>query len=194
MFKFIKPYQKPHPLSPAESTTSAYHLEVPTMLPQRLLRTTTLFSSLRFHQIGLWISLSLHLDIVAHFHVFFCPRLAPKLMKGPYLCSEFPLSLPSEKFAQSLFLGVGDLAILILFVGSLYVMLGSFSPRVIEGEALAKHLLDLVQGQSLYIVLSFIPLWIIRDTRHPNPMTIILNSKLCSNIAQIYLEFYVAFR
>ena len=138
-------------------------LEVPTMLPQRLLRTTTLFSSLWFHQIGLWISLSLHrhLDIVAHFHVFFCPRLAPKL-KGPYPCSEFPLSLPSEKFAQSLFLGVGDLAILILFVGSLYVMLGSFSPRVIEGEALAKHLLDLVQGQSLYIVLSFIPLWIIR--------------------------------
>lgn len=59
MFKFIKPYQKPHPLSPAESTISAYHLEVPTMLPQRLLRTTTLFSSLRFHQIGLWISLSL---------------------------------------------------------------------------------------------------------------------------------------
>ena len=78
------------------------------MLPQRLLRTTTLLSSLRFHQIGLWISLSLslhrHLDIVAHFHVFFCPRLAPKL-KGPFPCSESPFSLPSEKFAQSLFCG-----------------------------------------------------------------------------------------
>lgn len=63
---YVKIYStlpKPHPLSPAESTTSAYHLEVPTMLPQRLLRTTTLLSSLRFHQIGLWISLSLSIAI-----------------------------------------------------------------------------------------------------------------------------------
>lgn len=71
MFKFIKPYQKPHPLSPAESTISAYHLEVPTMLPQRLLRTTTLFSSLRFHQIGLWISLSLSISISSPIFMYF---------------------------------------------------------------------------------------------------------------------------
>ena len=188
MLKFMKPYQKPHPLSPADSTTSAYHLEVPTMLPHRLLRTTTLFSSLRFHQIGLWISLSLSPSPSRYCRPFSCIFLS---QTGPKIERSLPLfGIPAfitlrEICTKPLFGGWG-LGNPDLFCWIPYVMLGSFSPRVIEGEALAKHLLDLVQGQSLYIVLSFIPLRIIRDTRHPNPMTTILDSKLCSNIGQIY--------
>ena len=62
MLKFIKPLPK----TTSTITSRVNHISLSFGssydAPQRLLRTTTLFSSLRFHQVGHWISLSLSLS------------------------------------------------------------------------------------------------------------------------------------